>query len=421
MEQERPVVIRIRGVKKKYTLGQFNASRALSALRAKWSRLLGREASDKQKKRAETWRDFYALKGLDLDVRQGDSLGIIGLNGSGKSTLLKIISRITAPTEGEIGIRGRSSSMLEIGTGFNPDMTGRENIYLNGTILGMKRAEIAKKIDSIIDFSECRDFIDTPVKRYSSGMYVRLAFSVAAFLDSEILIMDEVLAVGDAHFQKKCIEKMYAAAHNENRTVLFVSHNMNAVRELCSRCIVLEQGKKVFDGSVDGAIAIYSDINRKRNAADAPILSAGENAPVSVTEAKILNQNPDGTFVDENLNLYLAYQPLAAIDGVHLQVIFKEASKLPVGMCYVPTPLAFAPGAVQDGVFSIDLSTLAFGKYTIDLVFLEGELGNCREIARFAGAVTFQKRPVILAGALSWPRENWGTAEFPFISPKMKA
>ena len=186
---------------------------------------------------------FLALDGVNLEVNRGERIGIIGANGAGKSTLLKVLCRITSPTDGRVRFRGRIASMLEVGTGFHAELTGRENIYLNGAILGMTKKEVASKIDSIIEFSECKKFIDTPVKRYSSGMFVKLAFAVAAHLDAEIMIMDEVLAVGDMHFQKKCIGKMRDLATEEDRTVLYVSHNMNTIRDLCDRCIVLDHGK----------------------------------------------------------------------------------------------------------------------------------------------------------------------------------
>src|SRR5438874_8873838 len=179
--------------------------------------------------------DFWALRGVSFEVRRGEVVGIIGRNGAGKSTLLKILSRITDPTEGKVTLRGRVASLLEVGTGFHPELTGRENIYLNGAILGMGRAEIKKKFDEIVAFAETEKFLDTPVKRYSSGMYVRLAFAVAAHLEPEILVIDEVLAVGDAEFQRKCLGKMEEASKNEGRTVLFVSHNLGAVARLCTR------------------------------------------------------------------------------------------------------------------------------------------------------------------------------------------
>lgn len=200
--------------------------------------------------------DFWALRNVSMSVKRGEVVGIIGRNGAGKSTLLKLLSRITVPTEGRFRIHGRTASLLEVGTGFHQELTGRENIFLNGAILGMTRAEIAEKFDEIVEFSEIEDFLDTPVKRYSSGMYIRLAFAVAAHLEPEILIVDEVLAVGDAAFQKKCLGRMENLARS-GRTVLFVSHNMDAVRSLCDRAILLEEGKIEADGNVDSVVEEY--------------------------------------------------------------------------------------------------------------------------------------------------------------------
>lgn len=253
------LAIKIENLKKRYRLGTIGGATLKAELQSRWARsrgkedpnlMIGQEYSDKN----ET---FWALNGINLEVHKGEALGIIGANGAGKSTLLKILSRVTAPTEGDIWIQGRIASMLEVGTGFHGELTGRENIYMNGAILGMSRKEVDAKIESIIDFSECRQFIDTPVKRYSSGMYVKLAFAVASHLDSEILVMDEVLAVGDMKFQKKCLGKMGDVAENEGRTVLYVSHNMATIRNLCTRCIVLDAGRIVYDGDVEEAIACY--------------------------------------------------------------------------------------------------------------------------------------------------------------------
>lgn len=235
-------------------------------------RCLGR---NKTASRART-TEFWALKDLNLEVSQGEVVGFIGRNGAGKSTLLKILSRITEPTRGRIRLRGRVSSLLEVGTGFHPELTGRENIFLNGAILGMGRREIRRKFDEIVAFSNLEKFLDTPVKRYSSGMYVRLAFAVAAHLEPEILIVDEVLAVGDAEFQKKCLHKMGDVSH-AGRTVLFVSHNMQAVTRLCSRCVLLHQGSIMMDGpslTVAQAYlnsgAVSSAVREWPDAADAP-------------------------------------------------------------------------------------------------------------------------------------------------------
>ena len=201
--------------------------------------------------------EFWALKDINLEIKRGDRVGIIGRNGAGKSTLLKILSRITDPTFGDIWINGRVASLLEVGTGFHPELTGRENIFLNGAVLGMSKVEIKNKFDEIVAFSEVEKFLDTPVKRYSSGMYVRLAFAVAAHLEPEILIVDEVLAVGDAAFQKKCLGKMEEVG-KEGRTVLFVSHNMNAIEQLCRSCVLLQKGEmKIFDSNVDSVVKNY--------------------------------------------------------------------------------------------------------------------------------------------------------------------
>jgi lipopolysaccharide transport system ATP-binding protein len=200
--------------------------------------------------------EFWALKDVGFSVNEGEAVGIIGRNGAGKSTLLKILSKITPPTTGKITLRGRMASLLEVGTGFHPELTGRENVYLNGAILGMTRAEIKRKFDEIVAFSEIEKFLDTPVKRYSSGMYVRLAFAVAAHLDPEILIVDEVLAVGDAEFQRKCLGKMEEVAHS-GRTVLFVSHNMAAIENLCRRCVLLKQGAVAFEGPTAQTLPKY--------------------------------------------------------------------------------------------------------------------------------------------------------------------
>ncbi len=228
------VILSVEGISKKYQLGQQHRASSLRESLGNW---FGRKSPHQVQASSE----FWALKDISFDVRAGDRVGIIGRNGAGKSTLLKILSRIVEPTEGRITVRGRVASLLEVGTGFHPELTGRENIYLNGAILGMSRQEIRRKFDEIVDFAEVEKFLDTPVKRYSSGMYVRLAFAVAAHLEPEILIVDEVLAVGDVQFQKKCLGKMESVS-GEGRTILFVSHNMEAIRKLCNRALILDSG-----------------------------------------------------------------------------------------------------------------------------------------------------------------------------------
>ncbi|MDO9130581.1 MAG: ABC transporter ATP-binding protein, partial [Anaerolineales bacterium] len=247
------IVISVEHLSKSYQLGVINTGTFYGDLKRWWARQRGNPdpyqkigEADHGNRQGET---LWALKDINFQVQQGEALGIIGRNGAGKSTLLKILSRVTAPTSGEVKVKGRIASLLEVGTGFHPELTGRENIYLNGAIMGMRKVEINRKFAEIVDFSGVEQFIDTPVKRYSSGMYVRLAFAVAAHLEPDILVVDEVLAVGDAEFQKKCLGKMGDVAH-EGRTVLFVSHNMGMINSLCNRAILINKGKILLDGNV---------------------------------------------------------------------------------------------------------------------------------------------------------------------------
>ncbi len=249
------IILSVENVSKQYFIGaSLRESQGLRHTLEDGIRRLFRRSDPSLSQSSET--EFWALSNLSFEIAKGDVVGIIGRNGAGKSTLLKILSRITQPTSGKVRIRGRVASLLEVGTGFHPELTGRENIFLNGTILGMSHKEIRGKFDAIVAFSEIEKFIDTPVKRYSSGMYVRLAFAVAAHLEPEILVIDEVLAVGDAQFQKKCLGKMESVS-KEGRTVLFVSHSMPTISSLCTRCILLEEGKILIDGEVSKAILRY--------------------------------------------------------------------------------------------------------------------------------------------------------------------
>lgn len=265
------VILKAENISKQYRLGTVGTGTLSHDLNRWWHRIRGKEdpylkigeTNDRSTKGTSDY--VWALQNINFEVERGEVLGIIGKNGAGKSTLLKILSKVTAPTTGTIKSRGRIASLLEVGTGFNGELTGRENVYLNGAILGMTKKEITAKLDEIIDFSGCERYIDTPVKRYSSGMTVRLAFAVAAFLEPEILVIDEVLAVGDAEFQKKAIGKMQDISKGEGRTVLFVSHNMAAVKSLCTRGIVLEHGKVVFEGEINDSINHYLNSNKKKS------------------------------------------------------------------------------------------------------------------------------------------------------------
>ena len=257
-------VIKVENLGKLYRLGEVGTGTISHDLNRWWANLRGKEdpfskvgtLNDRTQK---TWKGehVWALKGINFEVEQGEILGIIGKNGAGKSTLLKLLSKITSPTAGSISIKGRVASLLEVGTGFHPEMTGRENVYMNGTVLGMTKKEITKKLDDIIDFAGVAKYLDTPIKRYSSGMKVRLAFAVAAFLEPEILVVDEVLAVGDAEFQKRAIGKMQEISKGGNRTVLFVSHNMESITRLCSKILILKNGTKDYEGGVLNGINRY--------------------------------------------------------------------------------------------------------------------------------------------------------------------
>ena len=265
------LAIQAENISKQYRLGQVGTGTLSHDLNRFWSKIRGKEdpylkigeANDRSLKGESEY--VWSLRDINFEIEQGDAVGIIGRNGAGKSTLLKLLSKVTQPTTGSFKVKGRIASLLEVGTGFNPEMTGRENIYLNGAILGMRHHEITRKLDEIIDFSGVERYIDTPVKRYSSGMYVRLAFAVAAHLESEILIVDEVLAVGDAEFQKKCLGKMGDVTKGEGRTVLFVSHNMAAVQNLCNKGILLENGLVKSIGDMSNVTNIYLSKSKMEN------------------------------------------------------------------------------------------------------------------------------------------------------------
>lgn len=265
------LALKAENISKQYRLGQVGTGSLTHDLNRFWHQIRGKEdpylkigeSNDRTQKGESDY--VWSLRDINFEIEQGDAVGIIGRNGAGKSTLLKLLSKVTKPTTGRILTNGRIASLLEVGTGFHPEMTGRENVFLNGAILGMTRKEITRKFDEIVDFSGVERYIDTPVKRYSSGMYVRLAFAVAANLESEILIVDEVLAVGDAEFQKKCLGKMGDVSKGEGRTVLFVSHNMTAVKELCSKGILLNQGLLNYQGNVANTIMEYQKNSQKQS------------------------------------------------------------------------------------------------------------------------------------------------------------
>jgi lipopolysaccharide transport system ATP-binding protein len=316
------VVIKVRGLGKKYYIGEKLPQRSLTesiktAAGFPWKVVRNMFTGETLDKREE----FWALKDVSFDVKQGEVLGIIGRNGAGKSTLLKVLSRITTPTEGEVEMFGRVGCLLEVGTGFHPELTGRENIFLNGSLLGMANVEIKKSFDEIVDFSGVERFLDTPVKFYSSGMYTRLAFSVAAHLKPEILIMDEVLAVGDAEFQKKCFAKMDDIS-KEGRTVLFVSHNMGAINRLCQTCIYLENGQIITAGATAQIVEQY--INKGFSGQEAEILfSGGEKDDIQFVSARL--ERADGTLgaifkSDEDVRVLVTYKVKRPLGGASVSI-----------------------------------------------------------------------------------------------------
>jgi lipopolysaccharide transport system ATP-binding protein len=330
------------------------------------------EANDRATKGASDI--VYSLKDINFEIEQGDAVGIIGRNGAGKSTLLKILSRVTTPTTGRINIKGRVASLLEVGTGFHPELTGRENIYLNGAILGMRKREIDRKLDEIIDFSGVERYIDTPVKRYSSGMYVRLAFAVAAHLESEILIVDEVLAVGDAEFQKKCLGKMGEVSKGEGRTVLFVSHNTGAVQSLCNTSIVMDQGIINFRGNVNKGVECYLSrgINHTLNAKIKDNTKVTKDYlkierillnSIETTEIKI---KEGWDRIDLRIEGYLAQEAKMALEvrirDNYEKIIgffspghlYGEIKKYPIGIFCIEESIAI-PDNITEGEFYVDI------------------------------------------------------------------
>jgi lipopolysaccharide transport system ATP-binding protein len=320
-------VIRVENLSKKYIIGHQKQERyaALRDVLANQVKSIGQIFSRNGDKTDPAHEEFWALKDVSFEIKQGDRVGIIGRNGAGKSTLLKILSRITEPTEGRISINGRVASLLEVGTGFHPELTGRENVYLNGAILGMDRYEIKKKFDEIVAFAEVEKFLDTPVKRYSSGMYVRLAFAVAAHLEPEILIVDEVLAVGDAQFQKKCLGKMEDVG-KEGRTVLFVSHNMGTINQLCNQAYLLHKGELLQSGDVKPVINKYLHDQSSKNSHI--VLPYKNKKGGQYVEVKTLNAElvPVSEFIcDESIHLEFIYEIRSKLSGLFFAFIIENS------------------------------------------------------------------------------------------------
>lgn len=418
--ENREIAIQLSGVKKMYKLGQIGGGTLKADLQSWWAKKHGKEdPNTKIGEQRLIGQTFMALNGIDLTVYKGEALGIIGGNGAGKSTLLKLLSQVTAPTAGRIDLYGRVASMLEVGTGFNGEMTGRENIYMNGAILGMTKAEIDAKMEDIIEFSEVRDFIDTPVKRYSSGMYVKLAFSVAAHLDSEIMIMDEVLAVGDMAFQKKCLDKMRDVAKKEGRTVLYVSHNMNTIRQLCDRCVVLDKGKMIYEGDVEKSIAVYLGGKNEKEVVNDLTNIPREGLGDGKIQMQIL-ELLSGTNIltnDESLNLKLKYHSEVQCEELAFRLILFSEMQIPVGMAASNACIKANVGQNEVSL-TIVFPNLAEGPYSCRIVLYEvDEYGNevihdvVHDAVGFEKVITKKENDT----AKRWSTRVWGSNVFPTI------
>ena len=417
------LALKLDNVKKRYRLGVIGGGTLQGDLQSWWARIRGKEdPNTKIGENIDTKSgSFMALNGISFEVKKGERLGIIGGNGAGKSTTLKILSRVTAPTEGEVYINGRISSMLEVGTGFHPELTGRENIYLNGAILGMNKEEVDRKIEDIIEFSECCQFIDTPVKRYSSGMYVKLAFSVAAHLDSEILIMDEVLAVGDMKFQQKCLKKMQQVAETEGRTILYVSHNMNTIRQLCDRCVVLQKGQVIFDGDVEKAIEIYMDAGHNESVSidftNYKRASWLSNPQIKLLQANYVGKDSIVFGANEHIRMHMRWQNLFDVKDVGLRVEIWSMDDVSQATFVLTDFYSGSQGEVADLELDLDISSLVEASYQMKYTFfLKDEVGNNVNIDCVDG-LCFEKHSLDQEIKLNWDTAHWGYVQMP--TPKI--
>ena len=374
-------VIQVENLSKQYRLGQIGTGSIAHDINRWWYRVKGKEdpylkIGEENDRTSKGSSDYvWALRDINFDIKHGEVWGIIGRNGAGKSTLLKILSRTTGPTTGTIKLKGRVASLLEVGTGFHPELTGRDNIFLNGAILGMRKKEIVNKFDEIVEFSGVERYIDTPVKRYSSGMYVRLAFAVAAHLESEILIVDEVLAVGDSEFQKKCLGKLGEVSSGQGRTVLFVSHNMNSIKQLCSRGLVLSKGSVMFEGNIQDSIDAYLSSNdRKDNSALGSTYKKDKlkNSALEVTEASVVDrlEKERGEFdANEDIFIRLTIAKNEHIPKAYGYFVIKDASE----EVYIESDtFDHAPNIIEEleiGIHVLSLMipsrVLAVGKYIV--------------------------------------------------------
>ena len=408
-------MITIRNVSKQYVLGQIGGTTLREELQRKRAKRLGQE-DPTRKIGARNYEDgdtFFALDDVSFDVKKGERVGLIGHNGAGKSTLLKLISRVTAPSAGGIGLNGRVASMLEVGTGFHRELTGRENIYMNGAILGMTKKEIDSKIDQIIEFSECRQFIDTPVKRYSSGMFVKLAFSVAAHLDAEIMIMDEVLAVGDMAFQEKCLNKMNEVSREEGRTILYVSHNMNTIRKLCERCVVLAEGRKIFDGDRENGIKIYMGSDEAIHDTDVDLSQVkhhkdAEHSDIRMTHYRLLEKDMPIFYDDEELSMEIDFEHDRPINDMFFKVFILSESGEAVGTAW-SKQFDLAGSGSRKAQIRFPLHSLVKGSFGVSIGFCQRRRDGRNDTLDMIWGIAkieVQQRPS--SKTLLWYPQHWG-------------
>ncbi len=371
-------VIRIERLSKQYRLGVINHGRLSRDLQSWWARVRGVEDPNSRVDGAGLGRSspgidrFWALRDISFDVQRGDRVGIVGQNGAGKSTLLKILSRVTAPTEGIIKVKGRVASLLEVGTGFSPELTGRENIFLNGAILGMRKTEVRRKFDEIVSFAEVEKFIDTPVKRYSSGMYVRLAFAVAAHLEPDILVVDEVLAVGDIAFQRKCLGKMEEVSRTEGRTILFVSHNLQAVRTICDRAILLVSGRMELDGGTESVLSAYGQTLRNLRIDESALVGDASrrrgSGQIRITSVSVQNVSGEESFhfaMGDTIRISVSYKVLEDLKGCALYIGLRSSAtnELVTSVRHVISDLRLPAGFVGTATVELPDVFLRPGEY----------------------------------------------------------
>lgn len=413
-------MLKVDNVSKEYILGQIGGTTLRDELQRLSAKIRGKEDPTKQigAKEINKGEKFLALDGVSFEVNKGERVGIIGHNGAGKSTLLKLISRVTAPTSGKIGLNGRVASMLEVGTGFHQELTGRENIYMNGAILGMTKKEIDAKMEDIIEFSECRQFIDTPVKRYSSGMYVKLAFSVASHLDSEIMIMDEVLAVGDMNFQQKCLKRMKYIANNDGRTILYVSHNMATVRQLCNRCIVLSHGKIIFDGDVEEAIGYYISNQEEQLINHYNLFTAkhDESLHDSCVMTDLEMEKTELVF-GEKLPFTIRINSDKRYDTMLFRIVLFDAARSPVGMAY--SDPFFVDVGENTVLLCIDTSILVEGHFCADIILFDYNNEIQTKHDAVLGVLNFTIKQETFLYNYQWSHQGWGDYLFKCRAQKL--